>query len=45
MYPSAPTPRNVVGEATVVSVRGRTATAKITYSRNEIVVGDEVELR
>ena len=45
MYPSVPTPRNVVGEATVVSVRGRTATAKITYSRNEIVVGDEVELR
>jgi hypothetical protein len=45
VYPSAPTPRNVVGEATVVSVRGRTATAKITYSRNEILVGDEVELR
>jgi hypothetical protein len=45
MYPSVPTPRNVVGEATVVSVRGRTATAKITYSRNEILVGDEVELR
>jgi hypothetical protein len=45
MYPSAPTPRNVVGEATVVSVRNRTATAKVTYSRNEIVVGDQVELR
>jgi hypothetical protein len=45
MYPSVPTPRNVVGEATVVSVRGRTSTAKVTYSRNEIVVGDQVELR
>jgi len=45
MYPSAPTPRNVVGEATVVSVRNRTATAKVTYSRHEIVVGDQVELR
>jgi len=45
MYPSVPTPRNVVGEATVVSVRDRTSTAKITYSRNEIVVGDQVELR
>jgi hypothetical protein len=45
MYPSVPTPRNVVGEATVVSVRNRTATAKVTYSREEIVVGDRVELR
>jgi hypothetical protein len=45
MYPSVPTPRNVVGEATVVAVRNRTATAKVTYSRAEIVVGDRVELR
>lgn len=45
MYPSAPTPRNVVGQATVVSVRDRTATAKVTYSKAEIVVGDRVELR
>jgi hypothetical protein len=44
-YPSVPTPRNVVGEATVVSVRGRTATAKITYARTEIIIGDQVELR
>ncbi len=45
MYPSVPTPRNVVGEATIVSVRDRTATAKITYSRKEIMLGDQVQLR
>ena len=45
MYPSTPTPRNVVAEATVVAVRERTATAKVTYARLEVMVGDEVELR
>jgi LysM repeat protein len=45
MYPSVPTPRNVVGEATVVAVRNRTAGAKITYSSQEIMVGDRAELR
>jgi len=45
MYPSVPTPRNVVGEATVVSVRERTATAKVTYANAEVVVGDQVEMR
>jgi hypothetical protein len=45
IYPSVPTPRNVIGEATVVSVRDKTLTAKITYSRNEIMVGDLAELR
>ena len=45
MYPSVPTPRNVVGEATVVAVRDKTATAKITYSRREIMLGDSVQLR
>lgn len=45
VYPSVPTPRNVIGEATVVAVRDRTATAKITYSSEEIMVGDRVELR
>lgn len=44
-YPSVPTPRDALGEATVVAVRERTATAKVTYSRKEVVVGDEVELR
>jgi hypothetical protein len=45
MYPSVPTPRNAVGEATVVTTQDTTATAKITYSREEIMVGDQVELR
>ncbi len=45
MYPSVPTPRNVVGEATIVAVRDRTATAKITYARKEIMRGDQVQLR
>lgn len=45
MYPSVPTPRNVVGEATVVAVRDRTSTAKITYARREIMLGDQVQLR
>jgi LysM repeat protein len=45
LYPSLPSPRDAVGEATVVAVRERTATAKVTYSRKEIRVGDEVELR
>jgi hypothetical protein len=45
IYPSVPTPRDAVGEATIVSVRERTATAKVTYSAKEIMVGDQVELR
>jgi hypothetical protein len=45
MYPSVPTPRNVVGEATVVAVRERISTAKITYARKEIMLGDQVQLR
>jgi hypothetical protein len=45
MYPSVPTPRNVIGEATVVSVHDRTSIAKITYSNEEIMVGDQLELR
>jgi hypothetical protein len=45
IYPKVPTPRDAVGEATVVAVRDRTATAKVTYSRKEVRVGDEVELR
>jgi hypothetical protein len=44
-YPSVPTPRDAVGEATVVAVRDRTATAKVTYSRKEVRIGDQVELR
>jgi hypothetical protein len=45
LYPSVPSPRDAVGEATVVSVREKTSTAKVTYSRKEVMVGDEVELR
>ena len=45
VYPSVPTPRAPLGEATVVSVREKTSTAKVTYSKYEIMVGDEVELR
>ena len=44
-YPSVPTPRNVVGEVTVVAVRDRTAVAKVTYSSDALLVGDQVELR
>jgi hypothetical protein len=45
MYPSVPTPRSVIGELTVVAVREKTATAKVTYSSDAIMVGDRVELR
>jgi len=45
VYPSVPTPRNVVGEVTVLSTQPRTSIAKITYSRQEVVVGDQIELR
>ena len=45
LYPSVPSPRDALGEATVVSVRERTATAKLTYARKEVMIGDEVELR
>ena len=45
VYPAVPTPRAALGEATVVAVRDRTATAKVTYASREIMVGDQVELR
>jgi hypothetical protein len=45
VYPSVPTPRNVLGEVTVIAVRDRTSTAKVTYSADAIMVGDQVELR
>jgi hypothetical protein len=45
MYPSVPTPRNTVGQVTVVATRDTTATAKVTYSSEEVMVGDQVELR
>lgn len=45
MYPAAQTPRNVVGELAVVSVRDTTATAKVVAARDTIMNGDQVELR
>ena len=45
MYPSVPTPRNVVGELVVVAVRERTSTARVLYSRDAIMNGDKAELR
>jgi hypothetical protein len=45
LYPDVPTPRHVVGEVTVVATRERTSAAKVTYSKQEVVVGDEIELR
>jgi hypothetical protein len=45
MYPSVPTPRNVIGELVVVSVRERTSTARVLYSRDAIMSGDRAELR
>jgi LysM domain len=44
-YPSVPTPRNVLGELAVVAVRDHTATAKVTYSRDAVMIGDQIELR
>jgi hypothetical protein len=45
VYPSVPTPRNVLGELAVVAVRDKTATAKVMYSRDAIMIGDQIELR
>jgi hypothetical protein len=45
MYPTVPSPRNILGELVVVMVRERTATARVSYSRDAIMNGDRVELR
>jgi hypothetical protein len=45
MYPTVPSPRNVLGELVVVAVRERTSTARVSYSRDAIMAGDRVELR
>src|SRR5262245_49573496 len=45
VYPSVPTSRNVLGEIAVLSVRDRTATAKVMFSNDAISPGDQVELR
>lgn len=44
MYPSVPTSRVVVAEAGVVSVKDKTAVARVTHSYDAIIAGDRVEL-
>ena len=45
MYPSVPTSRNVLGELAILTVRDRTAVAKVLYSNDAMMNGDRVELR
>ena len=45
VYPSVPSPRYVLGELAVLSVREKTALAKVMMSNDAINVGDSVELR
>jgi hypothetical protein len=45
MYQSVPTPRNVIGELAVIAVREKTASAKVIYSKDSVMNGDQVELR
>ena len=45
IYRSVPSPRSVLGELAVLSVREKTALAKIMMSNDAITVGDSVELR
>jgi hypothetical protein len=45
MYPSVPTPRNVLGEIVIVAARERTATARVLSSNDAIMPGDRAELR
>jgi len=45
VYPSVPSPRYVLGELAVLSVREKTSLAKVMTSNDAISVGDSVELR
>jgi LysM domain len=45
MYPSVPTSRNVLGEMAILTVQPKTATAKVMYSADAIMDGDQVEVR
>ncbi len=45
MYPSAQTPRNVVGELAIVTAQQNSSVAKVIYSRDAVMNGDQVELR
>jgi len=44
-YPTVPTARVIVGELAVLTVRERTALAKVIYSNDGILIGDSIELR
>jgi len=44
-YPTVPTARMIVGELAVLVARERTALAKVIYSNDGILIGDQVELR
>jgi hypothetical protein len=44
MYPTVPTPRNVIGELAIVSVQERASTARVIYSADAIMNGDRVEV-
>jgi hypothetical protein len=44
-YPTVPTARNVIGELAVLVARDRTALAKVIYSNDALLIGDQVELR
>jgi hypothetical protein len=44
MYPTVPTPRNVIGELAIVSVQERASTAAVIYSADAIMNGDRVEV-
>jgi len=45
MYPSVPTPRLVLGEVVVVTVRDRTSTARIFNANDAMMLGDKAELQ
>jgi hypothetical protein len=45
VYPSVPSPRSAIGEIAIIAAREKTSTAKVIYSRDTIVNGDQVELR
>ncbi len=45
MYPSVPTPRNVIGELAILATREKTSVTKVIYSRDALMNGDEVELK
>lgn len=45
VYESVPSPRNLLGELAVLATREKTSLAKVIYTRDAIMNGDEVELK